>query len=79
MIAIDTNILLRYLLNDNEEQSRKARRLIKGENKVLVTDVVLVETLWTLKGKKYIGNKNQYYINSLLIRSVLNFLILTFT
>lgn len=53
MIAIDTNILLRYLLEDDEKQSAQATRLIQGKQKVLVTDAALVETIWTLKGKKY--------------------------
>lgn len=53
MIAIDTNVLLRYLLADDETQSRKASTLISGSQSVLVTDVVLAETIWTLKGKKY--------------------------
>ena len=53
MIAIDTNVLLRYLLNDDEVQSESSRQLIKRSDTVLVTDVVLPETLWTLKGKKY--------------------------
>ena len=53
MIAIDTNVLLRYLLWDDKPQAAKADRLINGAEPVLVTDVVLVETLWTLKGKKY--------------------------
>ena len=53
MIAIDTNVLLRYLLWDNKTQAVKADKLINGSTPVLITDVVLVETLWTLKGKKY--------------------------
>lgn len=53
MIAIDTNVLLRYLLQDNLKQSEKASVLINGEEDVLVTNVVLAETLWTLCGKKY--------------------------
>ena len=53
MIAIDTNVLLRYLLQDDKTQSTKAGKLITGNKKVLVTDVVLAETIWTLKGKKY--------------------------
>ena len=57
MIAIDSNVLLRYLLWDDEEQSAKADRLINGSVPVLITDVVLSETLWTLKGKKYKLNK----------------------
>ena len=53
MIGIDTNILLRYLLNDEPKQSKKASTIIQGSNKVLITDVVLVEAIWTLSGKKY--------------------------
>lgn len=57
MIAIDTNVLLRYLLNDDQHQATIAEQLINGAETVLITDVVLVETLWTLKGKKYQLNK----------------------
>ena len=53
MLAIDTNVLLRYLLWDDKMQAAKADKLINGFTTVLITDVVLVETLWTLKGKKY--------------------------
>ena len=57
MIAIDTNVLLRYLLWDEKTQAAKADKLINGSTPVLITDVVLVETLRTLKGKKYALNK----------------------
>jgi len=53
VISIDTNILLRYFLQDDKEQALKVSKLIGGKNKILITDVVLAETLWTLKGKKY--------------------------
>jgi predicted nucleic-acid-binding protein len=53
MIAIDTNVLLRYLLQDDEIQSAKANKIFQGNTKILVTDIVLVEALWTLKGRKY--------------------------
>ncbi|MBD2859421.1 type II toxin-antitoxin system VapC family toxin [Spongiibacter sp. KMU-158] len=53
MIAIDTNVLLRYLLEDDVVQFAKASKLIEGSEAVLITDVVLVETIWTLKGAKY--------------------------
>ncbi len=59
MIAIDTNVLLRYLLEDDDHQFQKAAKLISGQQKVLVTDVVLVETVWTLRGKKYQLNKDE--------------------
>lgn len=60
MIAIDTNVLLRYLLEDDDHQFQKAAKLISGQQKVLVTDVVLVETIWTLRGKKYQLNKDEW-------------------
>lgn len=53
MIAIDTNVLLRYLLGDDELQSRKASKLISGDDYVYISHVVLVEAVWTLVGKKY--------------------------
>ncbi len=53
MIAIDTNVLLRHVLQDDEVQSPLASRLIETHARVLLTDVVLVECIWTLSGKKY--------------------------
>lgn len=59
MIAIDTNILLRYLLQDDAKQAAKTNKLILGTEEVLITDVVLTETIWTLKGKRYSLSKEQ--------------------
>jgi len=53
MITIDTNVLLRYLLCDDEIQAKKATKLIASDPAVYVSHVVLVETIWTLKGRKY--------------------------
>ena len=53
MIAVDTNVLLRYLLDDDAGQSKKASSIIAGNSNILITDIVLTETIWTLKGKKY--------------------------
>ena len=53
MIAVDTNVLLRYLLADDASQHCKAKALIETQHPVLITDVVLVETVWTLTGKRY--------------------------
>ena len=53
MIAVDTNVLLRYLLRDDEAQAEKARRLVESAERVLITDVVLVEAVWTLIGRRY--------------------------
>jgi predicted nucleic-acid-binding protein len=46
-------VLLRYLLQDDKDQARKAAALITGPDTVLVTDVVLVETIWVLTGRRY--------------------------
>lgn len=59
MIAIDTNILLCYLLQDDEIQAKQANNLILSSETVLITDVVLIETIWTLKGKRYNLNKEK--------------------
>jgi len=71
MIAVDTNVLLRYLLEDDARQSKKASSIITGKNSVLVTDIVLAETIWTLKGKKYSLDKEAIIkvINSLFSES----------
>ena len=53
MIAVDTNVLLRYLLDDDAGQSKKASSIIASNSNILITDIVLTETIWTLKGKKY--------------------------
>lgn len=58
MIAVDTNVLLRHLLDDDPDQSPQARKLLANSERVLITDVVLVETIWTLKGKKYKASKD---------------------
>lgn len=59
MIAVDTNILLRYLLGDDEQQTGKASSLINGDELALITDVVLAEVIWTLAGRKYQLNKEE--------------------
>ncbi len=53
MIAIDTNVVLRYLLRDDELQSARAHRLFQESDAVLITDIVLAETVWTLLGRRY--------------------------
>ena len=53
MIAVDTNVLLRYLLRDDEVQAEKARQIFERQERILITDVVLAETMWTLTGRRY--------------------------
>ena len=53
MIAVDTNVLLRYLLHDDLAQAARADAVFDAGETVLITDVVLVETVWTLAGRRY--------------------------
>ncbi len=55
MLGIDTNVLVRFLVRDDEAQFEKARRLIKrgvgaGES-VFVNLLVLLESEWVLRSK----------------------------
>jgi len=57
VIAIDTNVLLRWVLDDDEGQAARARMIFESAESVLITDIVLVETVWTLRGKRYKATK----------------------
>jgi predicted nucleic acid-binding protein len=48
MRAVDTNVLVRYLTNDDPDQSARAGRLVTGEA-VFVPLTVLLETEWVLR------------------------------
>lgn len=48
MLAIDTNLIVRYLTGDHPTQATAARALIDGEA-VFVATTVLLETEWVLR------------------------------
>ena len=48
MLAIDTNLIVRYLVGDDPGQAARARRLIDN-NAVFVCTTVLLETEWVLR------------------------------
>jgi predicted nucleic acid-binding protein len=48
MLAIDTNLIVRYLTGDQPQQSRKAKALINS-GLVYVGKTVLLETEWVLR------------------------------
>jgi len=48
MLAIDTNVILRYLVADDPDQAAMARKLIDN-NDVFVCTTVLLETEWVLR------------------------------
>ena len=55
MLGIDTNVLVRFLVHDDEGQYQKARRLIQREvsagEPVFVSLPVLLETEWVLRSR----------------------------
>lgn len=48
MLAIDTNLIVRYLVGDDPKQAAAARRSI-DRNNVFVSSTVLLETEWVLR------------------------------
>lgn len=48
MVAIDTNLIVRYLTGDHPRQSAQARTLIDSED-VFVCTTVLLESEWVLR------------------------------
>jgi len=55
MLGIDTNVLVRFLVRDDEAQFEKARKLIRrevaAERRVFVSQLVLLETEWVLRSR----------------------------
>lgn len=55
MLGIDTNVLVRFLIRDDEAQFEKARKLIRREiaagRRVFVNQLVLMETEWVLRSR----------------------------
>ena len=55
MLGLDTNVLVRYLVRDDEVQFEKARKLIKREvaagRGVFVSHLVVLETEWVLRSR----------------------------
>ena len=53
MIALDTNLLVRLVLHDDEAQARVAERLFirarRNQTPLFLADVVLCELVWVLK------------------------------
>ena len=53
MIALDTNVLLRFLIEDDADQTRRAAAFINQkldeDEEFFVSDIVLCEMVWVLK------------------------------
>jgi predicted nucleic-acid-binding protein len=55
MLALDTNVLVRFLVRDDRAQFEQAQKLIKRESRdgdaVLISLLVLLETQWVLRSR----------------------------
>lgn len=49
MIGVDTNVLIRAILDDDPKQSPLARKAIEKAREILVPVTVVVEVAWVLK------------------------------
>jgi predicted nucleic acid-binding protein len=56
---IDTNVILRYLLDDHQVHSQQARKLIINakDNSLILTDIVLAEVYYVLCRRKQLNNR----------------------
>jgi predicted nucleic-acid-binding protein len=64
MIGLDTNLLVRYLTKDDERQWQQAVSIIQQNQPCFITNIVLCELVWVLKGAKY-GFRKDEIINVL--------------
>jgi len=49
MIALDTNVIIRLVMNDDRKQTAASLRALQGEEKVLLLNTVLQETVLVLE------------------------------
>src|SRR5271166_1238412 len=55
MIAVDTNVLVRVITNDDSDQAPLAARLLNRHDKVFISKTVLLELEWVLRSAYKIG------------------------
>jgi predicted nucleic-acid-binding protein len=59
MLGLDTNVLVRFLVRDDEEQFERAEKLIRRSanagDPVYISLLVLLETEWVLRGRYKLG------------------------
>lgn len=59
MIGLDTNILIRYLTQDDEQQWQQAVTLIQQNQPGFIANIVLCELVWVLRGGNYGFSKDE--------------------
>ena len=72
MIGLDTNVLVRYVMQDDPRQSPRATRLIESlsaDEPGFVPVVALVELVWVLSGSYALGHAQVVTVLNTLLRS----------
>ncbi len=73
MIALDTNVLVRFLVEDDPVQSRQAKammaRAVRDDGQYFVSEVVVCEVVWVLAGSYRVGRKEIAAILRQLLRA----------
>ena len=72
MTGLDTNVLVRYLMQDDPRQSARATRLIESlepDEPGFVPVVVLVELVWVLTGSYSLDRTQVATVLAMLLRS----------
>ena len=59
MIGLDTNVLVRYITRDDEQQWQKAVEIIESGQKCFISNIVVCELIWVLRGKSYQFSKDE--------------------
>ena len=74
MKLLDTNIIIRFLLNDHSTQSPASKKLLETSDALILTDVAIAEIVWLLSSfyklpKEEIVEKiyELFKINSLIV------------
>lgn len=65
MIAVDTNVLVRAILDDDPKQSATARQVIEHARDIVVPITVLLELAWVLKSVGWSRNQVHQALSTL--------------
>lgn len=73
MIALDTNVLARFLVEDDPQQTKRAKKLIQGyaakDIPCFVPDIVLCELVWVLRSSYKVSRARVVEVLESLLRA----------
>jgi predicted nucleic-acid-binding protein len=70
VIALDTNVLVRYLVQDDPVQSPKAEQILEGlseSSRAFVSCVVLCEVFWVLKTSYRLSKESLIHVLDMIV------------